>query len=247
MAVKVRISFEGDLRELLDKEQRGNESGLEIGFNGKRPVKDLVQSLGVPHTEIGKIKADQREVDFNYIVQHNDTLEVWPVSAESFEGNKPGRFLCDVHLWKLARRLRLLGFDTAFNPEWEDAELAEVSYEEKRMLLSRDRGLLMRNKVEMGLLIRHTDPEQQVKEVLERLGIGEWVRPFSRCTVCNGLFETVDTGSSSFKDTLSSQIPPGVRQWCTEYQYCTSCGKVFWKGSHYKKLMAKIKSLEISI
>ena len=238
------IIFKGDLKDLLDKEQREQQSPIEIRFNGRRSLNDLIQSRRIPHTEIGKIQVNSKLASPDTIVQNGDQIEVFPVSSETFANNnppRPSRFLCDVHLYTLAKRLRLLGFDTAYNPEWHDPELAEISQNEKRTLLSRDRGLLMRNQVESGLLIRNTDPELQIIELLERLGITEAIHPFTRCLSCNGLLKLADIDSEHFKKNLLPQIPESVRQWCTEYRYCQSCLKVFWKGSHFSKMMEKIR------
>lgn len=239
----VQVMFHGDLRELPD-----GKSPLELSFTGTRSLNDLIQSLRVPHTEVGKALVDNEPADLNYNVKNGDKIEVFPVTPERFAQRHGGadglRFLCDVHLWKLARWLRLLGFDTAFDKKWRDPELADISHNEKRILLSRDRGLLMRNKVESGLLVRNTDPHQQLLEILERLGIGEFIRPFSRCMVCNGILEPADMEGEFFKERLWPQIPEGVRRWCKEYRYCQTCNKVFWKGSHYKNM---IKTLPVGI
>ncbi len=248
--VTVSIVFEGNLKDLLPKdpkEDRVGEEAVILKFSGRRSVKDLVQSMGVPHTEVGRIRVNGETLDFSYIPGDSDYIEVFPLAVPpvSFQtGNpsgEPPRFICDVHLRKLARRLRLLGFDTFFNPAWDDADLAEISQKEKRILLSRDRGLLMRNLVTQGLLIRNTDPEQQVKEVLQRLGIQQHIRPFTRCTICGIFLEPVSIDSSFFKDTVVPRVPPKVLEWCKEYHYCTSCQKVFWKGSHYRKLLEKVR------
>lgn len=237
--MRVRISFNGDLKDLLKND--GKSQWISVEFPGKRSVKDLVQSLGVPHTEVGKVRVKDQWIDSSYVLHEEDTVEVFPVSPGKtlIDTNNP-RFICDVHLWKLARRLRLLGFDTRFNPQWDDAELADICQKERLILLSRDRGLLKRNKVERGLLIRNTDPEKQVSEVLHRLHISAKAKPFTRCLVCNGLLEPVSNTGELFEKKIKSQLPPKILNWCQEFHFCPTCEKAFWKGSHYKKLIRMI-------
>jgi uncharacterized protein with PIN domain len=238
--VRVCISFNGDLKDLLKNDGKGQ--WIPVEFPGKRSVKDLVQSLGVPHTEVGKIRIKDQWIDPGYILHEGDTVEVFPVSpGKTIIDMDNHGFICDVHLWKLARRLRLLGFDTRFNPQWDDAELADISQEQGLILLTRDRGLLKRNKVERGLLIRNTDPEKQVSEVLYRLQISSKAEPLTRCLVCNGLLEPVSTPGELFEKKIKPQLPPKILDWCKEFHFCPTCEKVFWKGSHYKKLACMIE------
>lgn len=235
----VRISFNGDLINLLGNNKK--DRWITVKFPGKRPAKDLIQSLGVPHTEIGNLQVNDHRIDLTYILNEGDSIEVFPVSpgSKTFATDNP-RFICDVHLWKLARRLRLLGFDTRFNPQWDDAELADICQKEHLLLLSRDRGLLKRNKVEQGLLIRNTDPEKQVSEVIYRLGIGTKAEPFTRCLICNGILEPVSIGGEFFEKKIKPQIPKNILEWCKEFHFCPACGRIFWKGSHYNKLIKMI-------
>ncbi len=243
-AVTVHILFNGDLPGLLPLKKR--KKNLTVDCVCKRSVKDLIQSLGVPHTEVGEIRVNTRTVEASYLLHGGETVEVFPVPVPAASqlqpaANNPPRFICDVHLWKLARRLRLLGFDTWFDQRWDDEELAEIAHREKLILLTRDRGLLKRNKVEQGLLIRNTDPEKQVIEILRRLGIGKIVNPFTRCLLCSGILEPAAREDEFFQKKLEPQIPAKILEWCSEFHFCASCEKVFWKGSHYKKLTGLIK------
>jgi len=245
----VEIFFNGELEDLLP--ETGKEKYITVESRGKRSVKDLVQSMGVPHTEVGGIRVNDAWVEFSYLLRDGDRVDVFPISPRAKTADNPllhrcepfknPGFVCDVHLWKLARRLRLLGFDTRFNPGWDDADLADISQKERLILLTRDRGLLMRNKVTRGLLIRKTDPEKQVEEVLRRLEIDKNVRPFTRCLVCNGILEPAALEGEFFEKKLKAHIPPGVLEWCKEYHFCPSCEKVFWKGSHYEKLIGLVE------
>jgi uncharacterized protein len=237
--VKVSIAFDNDLLCLLPLKKR--QPVITVEWKGKRPVIDLIQSLDVPRTEVGEILVNHKAVKFSYILQGGDWINVYSVPPLRHPPENP-RFLCDVHLWKLARRLRLLGFDVKFNPQWEDEKLAEVSHNEKLILLTRDRGLLKRNRVYRGVLVRNMDPEKQVVEILKRLNAGSLIKPFSRCLICSHMLEPVDRESDFFNTVLKPQIPPKVLQSFMQFNYCPTCRKPFWKGSHHKKLTGLIET-----
>ncbi len=229
----IRISFKGDLKQILHK--KSSDEFLVVESHGKRSVKDLIQSLGVPHTEVGEITVDRKPVDLTYLLNEDAAIEVFPSLSPRSPIDNPC-FICDVHLWKLSRRLRFLGFDTFFHPELDDGELADLSGKDHRILLTRDRGLLMRNKISLGLLIRNTHTDKQVKEVLERLGISHLIKPFIRCFLCNGLLDRLNQGDILFREKVKNLIPPNVLEWCTDFHFCFTCHKVYWKGSHSEKL-----------
>ncbi|MCU0289063.1 MAG: Mut7-C ubiquitin/RNAse domain-containing protein [Acidobacteria bacterium] len=260
----IEIFFHGELNDLLPVKKRNRL--ITVEWKGKRSVKDLIESLCVPHTEVGGIKVNGHWVDFAYILGEDDRVEVLPKKPvpglglnESCQVRTPGnplcqilpegepRFLCDVHLWKLARRLRLLGFDTWYDPHWDDAQLADISQEQGLILLTRDRGLLIRRKVEQGIYIHSTDPEKQVKELLQRLGIRGPVVPFTRCLLCNGRLEPVDLTDEKTSWEFKQLVPVNVLKWSDEFHYCPNCRKMFWKGTHYEKLIKKIKDYGILI
>jgi uncharacterized protein with PIN domain/sulfur carrier protein ThiS len=237
--MSVEISFHGELNSLLPVKKRNRQ--LTVEWKGKRSVKDLVESLCVPHTEVGGIRVNDRWVDFAYILRDNDRVTVFPVCPPGLAGVGDPKFICDVHLWKLARRLRLLGYDTQYDPQWDDAQLADISQKQGLILLTRDRGLLIRSKVERGIYIYNTDPEKQVKELLQRLGLRGVAAPFTRCLLCNGFLESVDMADQETAKKFKSLVPGEILKWADEFHYCSSCGKMFWKGTHYIKLMKKIE------
>lgn len=243
----VEIVFNGELINLLPLKKRKPQ--LTVQWKGRRSVKDLVESLCVPHTEVGGIRIDNRWIGFSYIVQDGERIEVFPFCPESeVPGNPITRdwtadapvFMCDVHLWKLARRLRLLGFDARFDLRLSDAQLAETAHREGYILLTRDRGLLIRKAVDRGVYVHNTDPEKQVEELLLRLDIYKWAAPFTRCLLCGGFLENVDIEAEDFETRFKPLIPPRVVEWSREFHYCPVCEKVFWKGTHYGKLIRKI-------
>jgi uncharacterized protein with PIN domain len=202
----------------------------------------------VPHVEVDLILVNGSSVDFSYIIEDGDRISVYPVfetlSIGAVTRLRPlplrnPRFVLDVHLRKLARRLRLLGFDADYLPARDDAELSIISNREKRILLSRDRRLFMRKIISRGLYVRNTDPDLQIIEILNRLDLWERCRPFSRCLECNGDIERLEVDDSP-AEGIPSRIPPGVRAWCTEYYFCKTCERIYWRGSHFDKLKMKV-------
>jgi hypothetical protein len=140
------------------------------------------------------------------------------------------RFVLDIHLGKLATSLRLLGFDTLYRNDYEDEELAQISSSQARILLTRDKGLLMRSLVTHGYYVRSTQPQQQIVEVLRRFDLFKLVSPFQRCLRCNGLLESVA------KESIIDQIPETVQLQTHEFHRCQDCAQIYWKGSHYERL-----------
>jgi uncharacterized protein with PIN domain len=153
----------------------------------------------------------------------------------------PPRFVLDVHLGRLARYLRLLGFDAVWQSERADEELVRVSRHEDRILLTRDRGILKRAAVAHGYLVRETVPRGQIDEVLSRFGLTGPFTTFGRCLVCNGRLEDVD------KSDVLDLLPPRTRRDYAEFRRCSACGRVYWKGSHYDRLQAQVVDIRRSL
>ncbi len=246
---RINIRFYEELNDFLPRAMRKRD--IEFSFRGRRSVKDLIERFGVPHVEVDLILANGESVDFSYIVRDGDRFSVYPV-FESFdiEGTshlrssplRDARFVLDVHLRKLARRLRLLGFDVDYKEGRDDPELAKIAEEQGRILLTRDRQLLMRKNVSRGIIIRHSDPEKQIVEVLDRLQLRGRCAPFTRCIDCNGSMHAVLPDGEEMR-RIEEGVPEGVRSWCREYFVCDSCAKVYWKGSHYGKLKALVERI----
>ncbi|HDP79458.1 MAG TPA: twitching motility protein PilT [Spirochaetes bacterium] len=246
---RVTLRFYEELNDFLPTAMRKRDFSYE--FQGRRSVKDLIESMGVPHVEVDMIMVNGAPEGFDYIVGDGDRLSVYPVferfdiagvtRARAAPLREP-RFVADVHLRKLARRLRLLGFDVDFSEGRDDPELADISRREGRVLLSRDRQLFMRRRVERGLVVRSTDPDEQLREVLDRLQIYSLCRPFTRCIQCNGPMRELVFGGAEFM-FRRGDIPKGVLAWCREFFVCDGCSKIYWKGSHYEKLLSLVESV----
>lgn len=245
----IKVRYYEELNDFLPQGNRNQD--FPFSFTGRRSIKDLIESMGVPHVEVDFILANGKPVDFNYIVKDGDRISVYPV-FESIDISgatrlrpsplRDTKFILDVHLRKLARRMRLLGFDTDYDEHHDDALLAEISDREKRILLTCDRRLLMRKIVTRGIIIRSRDPEEQIIEVIERLQLRNLISPFTRCIECNGLIAGVISPFPEF-ESLKNRIPSGVLEWCTEFYHCPSCGRIYWRGSHYDRLKERVERI----
>lgn len=233
--------FYGELNDFLPLERRQRD--ITYLFKNTPAVKDAIEALGVPHVEVDLILVNSQSVDFSYRLSSGNRVAVYPV-FESLDitplvklRERPLRriaFIADVHLGKLARLLRLLGFDTLHSNDYRDEELVATAAREGRILLTRDRDLLKHNAVTHGYWLRSTKPLEQAREVVWRFDLAALVEPFQRCLVCNGLLAPVE------KKEVLSQIPHKVALWQEEYFICQRCKKVYWRGTHYPRLEEKI-------
>ena len=240
----VQIRFYEELNDFLPAEQR--KVTFQHSFKQAGSIKDLIENLGVPHTEIDLILVNGESVDFNYLAQDGDRISVYPV-FESLDitpvthlWQKPlrqTRFVLDIHLGRLAAYLRMLGFDTLYRNDYDDPTLANISVAEQRILLTRDIKLLMRKQITHGYFVRNTQPQQQLLEILNRFDLFKAQQPFTRCMHCNGEINQVD------KETIEQQLMPRTKTFYKEFWQCAQCKKVYWKGSHYQRMQQLIASL----
>jgi uncharacterized protein with PIN domain len=215
-------------------------------FDVSGSVKDMIESLGVPHTEVDLILVNGHAVDFTYRVQEGDRISVYPefqsidISPHAHLRPQPlaeMRFVADTHLGRLAAYLRMLGFDTLYRNDYADEELAALSADENRTLLTRDRGLLMRAVVTRGCYLRNTEPTRQLAELLQRFDLVRTIAPFRRCMHCNAVLRPIP------KETISDRLLPQTRQHFNEFYNCPQCGRIYWKGSHYRRMRRLIESV----
>jgi len=236
--------FYAELNDFLPEDY--HQVAFTRNFNGHETVKHLLESLGVPHTEVDLILVNGESVDFSHQPDDGDLVSVYPV-FESIDISplarvrpKPlrePRFVLDNHLGKLAAHLRMLGFDTLYRNDYEDEELAQISDQEDRILLTRDRGLLKRNQVTHGYWIRDKTPRDQLVKVLRRFDLWELIDPFRRCMRCNGLLEPVP------KEHVLDQLEPKTKLYYDDFRICQQCGQVYWRGSHFERMDKFIDSV----
>jgi len=228
-----RFDFDSNLQPLLKRDLRGRP--VEMHFKGQQSAKHLIESLGIPHTEIGRLTNLGKEIGLGYIVENGDKIEVGAVSPVDLT-DEP-RFVLDGHLGRLASHLRMLGLDCLYDNGFEDEELVRISVDEKRVLLTRDRMLLMHKVITQGYLLRSLDPSEQLHEVIYRYGLLKWIKPFERCMNCNYPLEPVA------KETVLEKLEPLTKKYYDEFKLCPACDQVYWKGSHYEKMSRLIGNI----
>jgi uncharacterized protein with PIN domain len=231
------VRFYAQLNDFLPPSQKQKTARYAFDVSGS--VKDIIESMGVPHTEVDLILANSEPVDFAYLVQDGDTISVYPTFQSLDispllrlrpEPLREIRFVADTHLGRLAAYLRMLGFDTLYRRDCADEELARVSAADRRILLTRDRGLLMRNIVTRGYCLRETDPARQLVEVMQCFDVMPWVAPFRRCMHCNALLRPVA------KESVVDRLLPETQRYYDEFFLCPACDRIYWKGSHYRRM-----------
>ncbi len=238
---KIFIRFYEELNDFLPEDKRKRR--FEHVFKNNPSVKDLIESLGVPHAEIDLILVNGISFYFACKVNENDDISVYP-EFESFDigevqhlRKKPLRekkFILDVHLGTLARYIRLLGFDALYENNYSDEQLIAYALREDRTILTKDRGILKRNSVTRGYFVRNTLPEKQLEEITDRFDLRSSIKEFSRCLDCNNLLEKAD------REKVDKLVPGKVKLFHNVYYYCGNCDKVYWNGSHYEKMRGLI-------
>ena len=220
------------LQDFLPKDQR--DQAIRVEFRGRQSIKHLAESLGVPHPEIGPVQVNGQAGMLSTITQDGDQVEVHPVPNGC---PVEPRFLLDNHLGRLTAYLRMLGFDCLYHNDYDDEELAEITQREERILLSRDRRLLMRKAVTYGYCLRSLDSLEQLTEVIRRFELAARITPFHRCLRCNHPLESVA------KEAVLDRLEPLTKLYFDEFQICPACQQIYWKGSHYEKMQKLVKSI----
>ncbi len=238
------IRFYSELKDFLSVNNQQIPVRVEVA--GHETVKHIVEMLGVPHTEVDLLLVNGKSVDFGYKIRVGEYISVYPmfesldirsISKVRQEPLRIPRFVVDIHLGKLASYLRLLGFDTLYRNDFQDDELAELSSEEIRILLTRDRGLLKRKVVTRGYLVRKDDPKEQIHEIVRRFDLAQLAVPFSRCSLCNGLLSSVS------KKAIEKDLEPLTKEHYHHFKQCPDCHQIYWKGSHFDEIENFIRSI----
>jgi uncharacterized protein with PIN domain len=230
---EIQVDFAPELGLFVPHGRRAGATGVVT--DGVSTLGHVVESLGVPLTEVGALLADGREVPVSHVPRAGETISVRPVGRPQRVPGAPLRFLLDVHLGTLARRLRLLGVDTAYeSTDIGDPALATRSAGEKRVMLSRDRGLLRRRELWAGAYVYSTRPDEQLRDVLDRFA--PELRPWTRCTACNGLLR------EATKDEVADRLEDGTQRSYDVFAACGDCGRAYWKGAHHDRLEAIVAS-----
>ena len=242
----ITLRFYEELNDFLPPGRR--KLPFQVPFSLKRSVKDLIEALGVPHVEVDLILVNGESVSFEHPVADGDFISVYPVfelldirplTRLRPEPLREPRFVADVHLKTLARKLRMLGFDTLYNPELDDRQLAEAAEKEHRILLTRDLGLLKRGNLSRGLFLRSQHPAEQLREVVSRLDLLAKARPLTRCIRCNALLSVIPVQEADL-----GRLPEDICSRGGTVSRCAACGRLYWRGSHYTKMRKEIRGLK---
>jgi uncharacterized protein with PIN domain len=244
MNTVVFLKFFGELNDFLPPEKKENQIIIEL--KGSPSIKHMIEALGVPHTEAGTLNVNGSPVDFSYLLQPGDQIDVYPARSADTPGNLPldsdnfnaePRFILDQHLGRLAVYLRMLGFDTLYRNDYADDELAEVASQEERILVTRDRRLLMRRTVQRGCCLHSLDSRCQLAEVVQRYRLANITSSFKRCLRCNTPLQPTP------KEAILHRLEPLTRLYYHEFAICPSCDQVYWKGSHYEHMLGIIEKV----
>ncbi|MBC8417626.1 MAG: Mut7-C ubiquitin/RNAse domain-containing protein [Proteobacteria bacterium] len=240
--------FYEELNDFVPPERRKRD--FEAEFKGRESVKDRIEALGVPHTEVDLILVNGESVDFGYVLQDGDRISVYPV-FESLDIRdvthlreiplRETRFIADINIRDIVRYMRVLGLDVYYDPSLSPRDIIRISKREKRTILTKSRNLLKFRDVTHGMFIRPGTTVEQIKGIIDFLSLREVITPFSRCLQCNNSLVRVS------KESVFDRIPPKTRAFCNEYSYCNGCDRIYWKGTHFdriKKVIGEILGME---
>ncbi|GAB2724169.1 Mut7-C RNAse domain-containing protein [Streptomyces bullii] len=229
---EIHVEFAPELHLFVPQARR--TGAVRAATDGVSSLGHVIESLGVPLTEVGTLLVDGREVPVSHVPAAGESVRVGTVTRPQRVPGAPLRFLLDVHLGTLARRLRLLGVDTAYeSTDIGDPALAARSAADKRVMLSRDRGLLRRRELWAGAFVYSTRPEDQLRDVLDRFR--PELHPWTRCTACNGLLKEAS------KEEVADQLKHGTHRTYDVFAQCRDCRRAYWKGAHHEQLVAIVE------
>ena len=223
---EAEVRFAAELLLFLAPRNRGGR--VRVTCDGVSTLGHVVESLGVPLPEVGALVVNGAPVRAGYRLGGGDMAEAAAVDRP--QRLPAARFILDVHLGTLARRLRLVGVDAAYGNDLDDDVLIERANAGRRVLLTQDRGLLCRRRLWLGAYVRGARPDDQLGDVLDRFGPP--LAPWTRCTACNGRLVPVA------KADVEPLLEPGTRRTYHAFARCGGCGRVYWRGAHSRRLEA---------
>jgi uncharacterized protein len=232
-----RFRFYEELNDFLPRERRKRD--FDYRCARAATIKNAIEALGVPHTEVELILVNGESVDFGYLVRDGDRISVYPkfealdvreLLRVRDEPLRDTKFIADAHLGGLARLLRMLGFDTLYSNEFTDGQIRATSQSEARVVLTRDRELLKCRTITHGCFVHSLRPQDQLREVVDRLQLTASARPFILCLHCNLPLIFID------KEAVADRLPPRVAAVYRRYSWCEGCDRIYWEGSHWQRM-----------
>jgi len=242
--VSATFRFYGELNDFLARERRGRSFATPCARAAT--AKHMIEALGVPHTEVELVLLNGEPRGLDDILEEGDRIAVYPrftafdvADVARLDQRPPGRvrFVADAHLGGLARLLRMAGFDTIYRNTLNDAEVEAIALDDGRAVLTRDRELLKRRGIAYGCYVRALKGEAQLREVVERFGLAERMRPFTLCLSCNAPLRPIA------KAEVRDRLPPRVAATQDEFSTCDCCHGVFWKGSHWQRMAGVLNEI----
>lgn len=236
--------FHRELNDFLRPDRR--ERRFSCAYAQAATTKHMIEALGVPHTEVGRVIVNGEEAGFDRMLQEDDDIEIYPAErcAPSHSAADPSTsppspllFIADAHLGGLARLLRMAGFDTLYDNHYQDRDIETTAVAQNRVVLTRDLELLKRKQVKHGAYIRSQKPDEQLQEVFSRFELAQQMKPFSLCLHCNFLLQEVE------KQAVLDRLPPKVRAHQHRFSTCNNCRRIFWEGSHWLHMRALLDRL----
>jgi len=245
-AIKKSFTFRlyAELNDFLPKDNR--QKPFRQSFKTPVTVRETIESLGIPLSEVDLILVNGESAPMSHSLKENDNISIYPVfesmdiSSKTKVRDKALRetkFILDCHLGKLAKYLRMLGFDTLYSNSFEDDEIIDIADEQHRIILTRDKLLLRSQKISHGYYIRTIDKHEQLKEVVRKFDLHSQFLSFTRCMTCNSCLQKVN------KEDIIHKIEPETATIYNEFYMCKPCDKVFWRGSHFKRMEQYIRDL----
>jgi len=211
---------------------------------------EAIESLGIPLSEVDLVLVNgepsircRRLYDNDYVSLYPtfETLDISSLKNENAPALRVTRFILDAHLGKLAKYLRLLGFDTIYRNDLDDNEIIDIASGEGRIILTRDKLLLKSKRITHAYYVRATDKHDQLREVVLKFDLYSQFKSFTRCMTCNaGLVPKQ-------KQEIAQYAPEEILRIYNEFFFCPTCRKVFWKGSHFHRMEAYIRNLTVEL
>lgn len=242
--VTATFRFYEELNDFLAPEQRGGEFACSCAQAAT--TKHMIEALGVPHTEVELVLVNGESVGFDRLLQNGDRVAVFPrfemldITPLLRVRDHPLRvtcFIADAHLGGLAHLLRMAGFDTLYDNNFQDNEIEAIAARDGRIVLTRDRELLKRRSITHGCYVRTLKSTQQLHEMFDRLDLARSARPFTLCLECNAPLRAID------KVQVQRRVPPDVGERFDRFSTCDVCQRVFWEGSHWRRMRALLDEI----
>ena len=228
--------FYEELNDFLPRGRR--KVDFEYPFIGSPKIKEVIEHLGIPHSEVDLIIVNGNSKGFDYSLQDQDrvavypifeALDISPINHLRPEPLREPKFILDVHLGRLAKYLRICGFDCLYELLDDDA-IIELALKEQRIILTKDKGLLKNKQVTHGYWVRNKEPRLQLLEIIQRFHLQNKIQFLVRCLLCNSLLSKIN------KQAVAGRVPTQTTAYYQDFYECLRCNKIYWEGSHYQNM-----------